>query len=1811
MSLTFNQEPYYDDYYTNDVNGLSPDEKNYVRILFRPGYAVQARELTQMQTAIQAQISRHADFTFEEGSPVIGGSMFLDKDIDYIMIQSSFVPAVGDGNSLDVDSYYQEFVGTKITGLSTNITASVIDAIPAEGSDFITLYIRYLNSGSGGISSTFAFEEEFVSDAFVARKGKLISPSSHALPSIGKGTRFSIDESIFYVAGHFVHTVSDSKVVCKYNTSGLTSYRIGFSVNEIIVSAEEDITLSDNAAGTTNESAPGANRYQIDMVLTVDEYDFTTRQKESFLQLMAVENNEVKEKLNTRLGKLGDVLAQRTYEESGNYTIRPFFLNLRELYNDGTNNGLYNASQISSNYNQTVSWAQDRIALGLEKSTAYVQGYRVETQDVKYIPLEKARDYDKFYNASIVADYGNYVHVQNLVGLPDIDTYTYVNIKDASNGTIGTARVRSLEYLTNITENSVLVAIYRIYLFDINMFQGFTFTGNATRIESSPTDWPDNRTGSFSCDINVQTYGGTIYEPGNSSLVYQLPFKAVKTIANGNDSQDKDTTYLCKITLEAEATSGIVTLAYSAGEFEAFNSNDWIITAIDAHADTTTIAGEILNVSTFDYGDTSNDYNLTFIKSYSGTVRVQALVRKTLSAKTKNLSSIIVSNINAGSVGRSNSLGATDIYELLSVKELDENGVVISDITNRYYLDDGQRDNYYGIGRIILKEIYEPSVNALQVRFRHYIHSPGDYFSVDSYSTPYDTIKSFQSSKGELQLRDCIDFRPTVDDSGVSFHEGNNGVVISMIKPGSLVQTDIEYYLPRKDKVYLDKYGKFGIIKGVPSLNPKLPEDPKDAMVLYHLNLEAWTFGIKDVKAKLIDHRRYTMRDIGRLENRIKNLEYYTTLSMLEKDAQNYQNPTGTIKKGFMVDSFYGHNIGNAGHPDYLCSIDKSKGILRPAFLENYVRIALNENLTNSNAGVGETANFRVTGQLLTLDYQEVPYIEQPYSSYSQAVNPYSIFNWEGSIKLSPESDNWKDTESRPEVLIDQEGIYDTFVQMLDDADVIGTVWNEWQTNWTGRPIVEESIETFINGNYVVTSSTITESVNTSESRTGIRTEVVPDTVETVLGSRVVEVNFIPFIRSRIVSFEAYGMKPNTKVYAFFDGKDITEYTTQTDQFYQYSDLTVSNEFYTNSYNFNGVTSWPASITEIAKTDLYTDDNGRISGFFIVPNNDTMKFKVGERLFKLTSSSENLSTLSTTTASAVYQASGLLESRENLVLSTLVPRISRTAVSEDALVLNVNASTVTTSDRINSGWVDPLAQTIMIDEPGGIFATSIELYFSEYDPTIPVSVYIVPTDNGIPTSIVVPLTRVTKMLTANDVDPLAATPTKFEFDGPVHLQQGIEYAIIVISMSDKVAVWVSDVGANDITNPAYRISKQPYAGSFFTSQNASTWSADQNKDLKFKLNRAEFDTTPVEVYFQNLPVQDVRLGIDPIYTTNGTKTIRVYHKNHGMFEDNTNPSYVRISGVTSNIAGINFQLFNDVHKVIYVEEDFFEFEFTDVTSNATGFFGGSNVFSSRNIPMDLAHLQSQQISMPGTEIGWGIRTTSGRSIAGKEAPKVQSQTYSSLVPNENTFFSRPQLVPSNVEAVAPGLTLRASLASQKSTLSPVIDLDRLSMIAIHNKINNPTNDEPTLNGYNFKEVYIDDAQPQNTSTLANYITRTVQLAENSDRIRVLLSANRPSGTSVELWYKVNDSADRNISDLDWILHQPDSNIPFSENPNDYYDVEYSIEPDDLKIILDGTELVSTNAEFTTMAFKIVLRSSSNCYVPTVKDFRAIAFYSTI
>lgn len=1761
----YNSDPYFDDY---------SDDKKFYRILYRPGVAVQARELTQMQTIINEQIARFGRHMFEEGAMVIPGGVTLDLEYAYIKI-NDLAP-----NGSDISTYLNEFIGTDITGQTSGVTAKVVNATVGTQTDPITLFVKYTNSGSNSTTKLFSAGETILSNGANLREAAVRTGTGN----VGFGSAVSVARGVYFISDMFVLVDDQTIILDKYTTT--PTYKIGFDVAQNTITSQNDPSLNDNANGSPNYAAPGAHRYNIVLTLTKRTSDATTQ---NFVQIMQVENGVVRSKVrSTDYSILEETLARRTFDESGNYTVKPFNIEVREHLKDGDNRGIYGSSEGGD---------EAKLAIGMEAGKAYVRGFEIETLATNYVPVEKSREFGSDNNVAIPFNLGAYVNITSLYGVPNVTAFPIVSLRNATvsvGGTapgseIGTARVRAIEHFSGTLGNSA--AVYRFFLFDIKMNNGQTFSSvRSVYVAGTPPT---------TANVVLESGSAVLQDTSNNSLIVRMPYDVIKTIRGTGGSID--TNYAVRRVYTGTLSNGQVQLTAGINEqfITPYSSKDFLMVRTDN--------GAIINLDSV-YGGVGGGSRVVLSGTPIGkniliklddlglTTQSFILVATIYKQEAVEKQKTLVSNFNLNitspntTAGNFDSLGKADIFKLKGVymsTSLSTNATTSSqNVTDRYELDNGQRDNFYDVGRIRLRTGQPAPTGRLLVVFDYFTHGAGDYFSVDSYTgqIPYDEIPTYQSRFESFALRDTLDFRPRVRDDGTSYvnDPGNNITGASLVeipRIGDNIRTDFDFYLARIDKIYLDAKGNFGVVKGVSSLTPNSPKDPDDAMVLYEIALKPYTFGPQDVIPTLIDNRRYTMRDIGRLEQRIKNLEYYTSLSLLEKETADLQildvNNVDRFKNGFIVDPFYGHNIGNPGNPDYFISIDAEKGEARPQFYEDSLRLEYN---------TGSSTNIQKTGDVLTLPYTHTVFIDQPSASRTEFVNPFDVIRFVGIMDLSPSSDDWKDTETRPELIVDNQGLFDVVNFLADESGVLGTVWNEWQTQWTGRSLTNNTSVTS-GANWRTTQTDVIETIQSAQARAGIRTSVAPDTIQSSLGERVVDVRMVPFIRSRRIKFKVIGLKPNTRMYPFFESIPVSDFCKPLTSFDRFSDAPVNPE-----PNNAAVRHPDLSATDITNgvNALVSNASGELIGEFYIPNTSAIKFRTGDRTFRLSDDPNNNFDLATCSAQATYTASGITETRQEVSLRS--PSLQQSTVSETRTVTNSRLI----NTFINTERWDPLAQTFLVDRPGGVMITKLDLYFEQKDANIPVTVQIRTVDNGYPTTTIVGFGQVTLPASQVNVSANATVATTFTFPSPVYLNQGREYSIVVLANSQEYKLWIAQLGENEV-GTTNRISKQPTTGVLFKSQNGSTWNADQMQDLKYKLHRAKFDTNVVgTLVLNNANVPLRKLFANPIYTTNGSNVVRVFHKNHGMPVN----SKVVITGVNADVNGIPVAQLNATQTLTAVEQDWYSFV---VSSNAnfTGNSGGTEVYATENKTINVLQPSVSIVQFPDTRSDWGIRLTTSQSLAGTEAAYNLDgpNDYRPTILNDNYLTDRPFMIASTINESdklggSKSFWLRGILTSESDNVSPMIDLERMSAICIANRIDNPQAVGGGTSGKNEVRNFVSELAPVGASALARYITRKITIDQPASALKIIFSANRPDGSIIETYYKIQSpGSDQQFDDLPWVAATGQVIPLTTESPTEFKDYEY---------LNEGL------TPFTLLAVKVVLKSQNSSKVPRIRDFRVIA-----
>ena len=326
LSTDFNVDPYYDDY---------AESKNFYRVLFRPGYAVQAREVTQLQTILQKQVERYGKHTFVDGSVVFGCDLNYDNGVNSLKLETQF-----SGSDLTNNNFSDGIV----TGATSNARARVVATAASTASDQPTLMIQYLSDNVFDDGETITVEGTTTQANTVSTTG-----ASGLTGASGNGSVVSMTSGVFYVGGFFAFKDEETLILEKYNNT--PSYRIGIQVTESISTSDSDTSLLDPAQGAYNYAAQGANRYKIELSLSSKATDSANTVEassdENFYQLLKVDNGVKQEETKYPLySELEKTLARRTFDESGDYTITPF--NLQLATHQGITGRTINAASTSS-----------------------------------------------------------------------------------------------------------------------------------------------------------------------------------------------------------------------------------------------------------------------------------------------------------------------------------------------------------------------------------------------------------------------------------------------------------------------------------------------------------------------------------------------------------------------------------------------------------------------------------------------------------------------------------------------------------------------------------------------------------------------------------------------------------------------------------------------------------------------------------------------------------------------------------------------------------------------------------------------------------------------------------------------------------------------------------------------------------------------------------------------------------------------------------------------------------------------------------------------------------------------------------------------------------------------------------------------------------------------------------------------------------------------------------------------------------------------------------------------------------------------
>ena len=1144
------------------------DSDGYYRMLFNSGRSLQARELTQMQTILQRQIERLGSHTFKEGAVVKPAEQILNNAYEFVKLDPT-------SNALSTDP--ADINGLTFTGQTSGVTARAIEGIQATGSDPATIYFAYTNSPSAqsGTSTVRFTPGELITNGSALLRVQITNTATN--PAVGRGTRLSLGSGIYYVQGYFVFTDAQSTIVSKYTDTPTET--IGFTINEKIIDVDDDDGLYDNQGATPNVSAPGADRYQIKLSLTTETAADPTL---NFMPILNIQDGVVYRSTdaNNTYNIIGNVIATRIKENSGNYLVKRFKVDISEDSD------------------------KDHLLLNVSDGIAVIDGYRAAKYAPTVIRINKPAATNEIQNEVTAADYGNYVLVDatmgtaNNKGLPDINYFQKFNLRDAQNhggATIGTCRIRAVSADTG---NFV-----RYYLFDIQMTGTNSFRNTAS-IGTSVNDY-----------INLHRPLGKaiLNDVFKNNALFKLPELRPQSI------DDISLTTQRRFSVTTDGT-GNASLSLSANGETFANVGDWFF----AKADSDVFTGTVSNT-----GAGAAAANLGGLPA-SSTIEILGYVNKgnaTVRNKTLNETTVTASVINGEVL-----LGKADIFEVTRIRENDSDG---RDFTNKFILDNGQRDNHYRNGRLNLNQGVASPSNPVFVRFKYFSHGVnGDFFAVNSYigQVDYNKIPSHTVLNGEtINLRRALDFRSVMDADSDFVNSGTGARINELPQVNDTIQTDTNYYLHRGSILTINTEGNLILIDGQDAFSPKLPPLPINSLPLYNIFLGGNTLNDSDNIIQKIDHRRYTMKDIAELEKRVDDLEEQTALSLLEIDTKNFKvlDSAGLdrTKSGFFVDNFSTQMFSAVNSTDYRASVDPLLNQLHPAFTEDNIRM-----IYDSAASSGVIRK----GDNIYMTHSSIPYITQTKASRGVKLNPFEAVIYHGDIDLSPSSDEWRETQIRTKKIINGGSKLNTTQAYL---------WNNWQWNWGGTSINDLAVGSTTNTKTTTTSSKITSDTNKVVSE---------ETLLEVTAERVVNVALIPFMRSRKVFFRAQGLRPSSTVYPYFDGVRVDNFVRE-ETFTRMSTLDIE---YGNLHD--QATQHPDGLSA-----LTTDVNGAVEGSFFIPNTNAIRFRTGTLEFKILDISADDERNAGTIARALYASTGYLDTIDQDIKSTRILNIEHAQTVEN------------------------------------------------------------------------------------------------------------------------------------------------------------------------------------------------------------------------------------------------------------------------------------------------------------------------------------------------------------------------------------------------------------------------------------------------------------------------------------------------------------------------------------------------------------------
>ena len=936
------------------------DSDHYHRVLFNNGRALQARELTQLQTIIQKELERLAKFIVTEGSIFNNqGTLASGRNaFSYTYIKIVALPS--------------GYVGLKNTEINQgNFLFATVKAVIPDNTDTETPSGVIIVRMGKGDATTDTLDTDTSSPKDFAKNSVLSSTLGNmtivnANDAVGKASLVETPAFDTFAAGHLITTEPQTLVLDKFSNTPTAT--VGFKVSQQVITASDAVELYDNSGATPNLTSPGADRLKITLTLMKESDTTTDDIFYPIYRIVGGRATSVKTSDKT-LARLGDILNARTYSITGDF-VEPLSEGMFDLYIEPD------------------SSSSDFLSLNVSSGTAFVSGNKV-TKDYS-VPFRIRKPNDPNVTSNITTrtnefigvDYGNYFlsNADSSFGMISRfkDSYGHVGLYDQRSlggSKIGEARVRHFDKVGDE---------FRTHVFDVEM----DANKSINQVKSVGID-ADNF-------VQLKQVNGDfgLFGRENNNLLFPLARERVNEASNV-------TMKVGVVQQKTKSSGSAISVTPSIGSTFA-DIDQWIIS--------TDSSGALLAPPTASTGG-SGSTSVEFTAVPEGTFHVLAYENVTAVRKEKTLTPAISTGTYQVDSNLSLTDGVftftkTDIFEVHKVIDDQTN----EDITYRFNLDNGQRDNYYDAGRGTLKKGATTPGGTVNVQYRYFAHEAlsGDvgYFDAQSYvGVTYDKIPYFSTTDGvTYRLSDVIDMRPMKNPANGKFSGGISRVTKLPRATDTITAGSVKYWNPRHDVVSLNPNGGINYSIGTPSEDIIEPANiPSENLVLHHILMLPYTLNHRDTVVRSVDNRGFKMTDIRALEDRIDRLEDFTTLTATEASLATLQvldpdDPTLIREtQGLSGDGFFSNSQSDQRDDDYRAKLLADVGYLVPLDFSRAVGFVYDSNASSNCLGKGAVVWPSYT--------EEVANFSQTNATRFENVNQFEISVHIASSLIIPEGD--------------------------------------------------------------------------------------------------------------------------------------------------------------------------------------------------------------------------------------------------------------------------------------------------------------------------------------------------------------------------------------------------------------------------------------------------------------------------------------------------------------------------------------------------------------------------------------------------------------------------------------------------------------------------------------------------------------------------------------------------------------------------------------------------------------------------------------